>query len=115
MLNTSDEVSNDINSQVTVTESAIKAFNNIFSSVNAVIPKIEQINGSILNIRKEKDDILEKIEGASAISQEISASAEEISASSEEMNASSQEVASTAMELSNMTKNMFKEIDKFKL
>lgn len=108
-------MSAELETQVTVINSTIESFKKITTAVEEVIPKIEAVNKSALSIEGEKDQILSKVEGASAVAEEVSASSEEITASSEEMNASSEEVAATAENLSSMTKEMQVEVGKFKL
>ena len=66
-----------------------------------------------IEVNKEKEDILDKIESTSAIAEEISASSEEITASTDEMHNLSNEVAATATTLNNMTKNLINEQNKF--
>jgi methyl-accepting chemotaxis protein len=115
MVYTSGEVKNELDRQAGTVKLATESFKDIINAVHTVIPMIEEINDSIEGVQSEKNEIIDKIEGASAIAEEIAASAEEISASTEELNASSEEVSNTALELSYMTKDMFNEIDKFKL
>jgi methyl-accepting chemotaxis protein len=115
MVYTSGEVKNELDRQAGTVKLATESFKDIINAVHTVIPMIEEINESIEGVQSEKNEIIDKIEGASAIAEEIAASAEEISASTEELNASSEEVSNTALELSYMTKDMFNEIDKFKL
>lgn len=66
-----------------------------------------------IEINKEKDDILDKIESTSTIAEEISASSEEISASTDEMYKLSNEVAKASATLNNMTKKLITEQNKF--
>lgn len=115
MLQTTEEVSAEINNQSEVIDTTINAFNKIISALELVNPKIKESNAAAESINREKINILEKIEQSSAISEEISASTEEISASSQEMNASSEEISSTAEVLSDMTKKMLEQVNKFKL
>lgn len=84
-------------------------------ALNEINLKIDDVTSSSVSINDEKNNILEKVEGASAIAEEVSASSEEIAASSEEMTASTEEVASCAQTLSNLTKEMMKQVNKFKL
>jgi len=49
------------------------------------------------------------------IAQQVSASSEEIAASAEKMSSNSDEVTSNIHELSNMSKLMMKEVNKFEL
>jgi methyl-accepting chemotaxis protein len=115
IVGSTDMMSLELGTQVTVINTAIESFKRITSAVDEVIPKIEAVNNSAVSIEGEKDEILAKVEGASAVAEEVSASSEEITASSEEMNASSEEVAATAQNLSAMTKEMMKQVDKFKV
>lgn len=115
IVGSTDMMSNELGTQVTVINDAIESFKRITSAVDEVIPKIEAVNNSIVSIEEEKDKILVKVEDASAVAEEVSASSEEITASAEEMNASSEEVSATAQSLSSMTKEMMGEVNKFKL
>jgi len=115
ILDTTDAMDNELNSQATVINIAIDSFKQIIGSLEEVIPKIDEVSISAINIDSKKEVILEKIENVCASSQEVSACAEEIAASSEEMIASTDEVASAAQELSNMTKKMMESVSKFKL
>ena len=115
IVGSTDMMSRELGTQVTVINAAIESFKRITIAVDEVIPKIEAVNNSAVSIEGEKDEILAKVEDASAVAEEVSASSEEITASSEEMNASSEEVAATAQTLSSMTKEMMNEVNKFKL
>jgi methyl-accepting chemotaxis protein len=115
IIGSTNMMSSELETQVTVINDTIESFKKITTAVEEVIPKIEAVNKSALSIEGEKDQILSKVEGVSAVAEEVSASSEEITASSEEMNASSEEVAATAENLSSMTKEMQVEVGKFKL
>ncbi len=113
--NTTNNMSNQLGNQSIVIRTALDSYNHIINVINLVIPKIENVNYSALNISNEKDSILINVEGVSAVAEQISAASEQISASSEQMNASTEEVASAAENLSNMTKEMLEQENKFKL
>lgn len=115
MIVTSKEMSEELSSEMVVVNMAIRSFDEIVKEIEAIIPKIQDVNNSSISIQKDKNFIVEKITEASAVSEQISASSQEISASSEEMNAATEEVALTANNLSNMTKDMLRQINKFKL
>jgi methyl-accepting chemotaxis protein len=68
-----------------------------------------------MDIDKDKNIILDRVDGVSSVALEVSASSEEIAASSEQMNASTQEVAAAAQMLSNTTNEMIEEVNKFKV
>lgn len=115
MIETTNIMSSELNSQMEVIDKSIDSFKDIINKINDMNPKIKAISTAAVRINEDKNSILNKIEQASAVSEEISASAEEIVASAEEMNASTEEVANTAGNLSEMTKNMIKTVNKFKI
>lgn len=115
MMNTTNTISNEFAEQTTIINQTLASFENIVTSLEEILPKIEMVNQSTVKVNSEKDIILNKIEHISAISQETSASSEEIGASSEEMASSSEDVASSAVTLSSRTKEMMTEVSKFKL
>ena len=115
IVGSSDMMSTELGTQVTVINNAIESFKRITNAVEEVIPKIDAVNKSAVSIEGQKNAILLKVEDASAVAEEVSASSEEITASAEQMNASSEEVSTTAQNLSSMTKEMMEEVNKFKL
>lgn len=115
MLKNTDIMSGELNGQVTIINTSIESFKKIIDAVESVIPKIQIINNSALNINNDKDIILQKMQNSSSVAEEISASTEEITASTEEMNAASQQVADTAHSFNTLTKEMMDDVNKFKL
>jgi methyl-accepting chemotaxis protein len=115
MVKTTDIMKNELVNQKNDIDTAMESFAKITNAVDDTRPKVQGINASVEDIDKSKRIILEKVEGVSAIAEEVSASSEEIAASSQEMNASSEELAASAQVLSNMTKNMMEQVNKFKI
>ncbi|MFD3158065.1 methyl-accepting chemotaxis protein [Haloimpatiens sp. FM7330] len=115
MVDTTEIVKNELKDQKQEIDTAISSFEKITKAVDEINPKIENTNKSAVSLDDRKRLILEKVEGASAISEEVSASSEEIAASSEEMNATTEEVAASSQVLSNMTKEMMAEVNRFKI
>ncbi|GAA0740262.1 methyl-accepting chemotaxis protein [Clostridium oceanicum] len=115
IITSSKDVNYELEESGKTIEEGVNSFKNIIDAVQDVIPKIQYVNSSAALIDKEKNSIIETIEGTSGIAEEISASSEEIAASSEEMTSSTEEVSNAAMELSYMTKDVKEELDKFKL
>jgi methyl-accepting chemotaxis protein len=115
MTKVSDEMNQELTKEMEVVSTAVNSFDNIINAINVMAPKIEEIYTSSLSIQNDKNTIVDKIEVAASVSQEVSASSEEISASSEEMNSSNEEVAATAQNLSGMTKEMLENVKQFKL
>lgn len=114
MIKTSGVMSHELNNQADVINDAIASFRQITDAIQNINPKIASVSSSASQIEKEKDTILEKIQGVSSVAEEVSASSEEIAASSEEMNASIEEVASASQVLSSKTKEMMDHVNKFK-
>jgi len=115
MLKTTDEMDNELNNQAEVINTTINSFKKIIIEVDEIIPKIEAVNMNAAGITDEKNTILEKVESTSSVAEEVSASCEEIAALSQEMNASTEEVTSVAQTLNNMTTDMIKQLNKFKV
>ncbi|WP_186431592.1 methyl-accepting chemotaxis protein [Clostridium sp. BSD9I1] len=115
MVKNTGNMEEELTSQVNMINVTINSFKNILKAVEEVIPEIEAVNSTALNINEEKDIILEKIQQVSAIAEEVSASSEEIAAAAQESNLSSHQVAKTSEELSSMTKEMINDVEKFKL
>ena len=114
MIKTTNEMDKELKNQIEVVKSAIDSFNNIIRELSDNAPKINAINNSAIEINDEKDNILQKIEQTSAVSEEITASSEQIVASADEMMASTENVTSTTKKLDNMTKKVLEEVNKFK-
>ncbi|ERI91914.1 putative ATP synthase F1, delta subunit [Clostridiales bacterium oral taxon 876 str. F0540] len=115
MVNTADEVKSEIDGQLEIIGIALTSFDNIIKAISGMTPLIIEANNSMSYIQNEKSTIVEKLESASAVSEEVAASAEEIAASAEQLEASSAEVADTSIELADMTKEIVNALDKFKL
>jgi methyl-accepting chemotaxis protein len=115
IVNSGDNMKDELDGQKDIINNTLQAFGKIISEVNNVIPKINNISSETANINSDKNLIVEKVEGVSAIAQETSASTEEIAASSQQMNASTEEVAASAQVLNEMTKQLNDLINKFKL
>ena len=115
MVNTTDSVKGQINSQQNDIYTAITSFEKITEAVDDIIPKINDVSDSIEILQHKKVVILEKVEGASAISEEVAASSEEIAASTEEMNKATEEIAASIEALRDTSKSMSENIDLFKM
>ncbi|MDU1320063.1 MAG: methyl-accepting chemotaxis protein [Clostridium botulinum] len=115
IINNTEKMKEELDSQSKTIEETIDVFKNIIEAIEDIVPKIQNVNSSAYSINEEKDEVLSKMEGSSAISEEISASSEEISASSEEMHNCSKDVSISAEKLSEMTRAMNEEVNKFRI
>lgn len=115
IIKSTDLMKSEIINQVTVINSATDSFKGILNAVSDVIPKISEVNDSILIINKDKNIVIDKIHSSSSIAEEISASSQEIAAASEQLNASAEEVSATAHILNSMTKEILDISNRFKI
>ncbi|NEU05956.1 methyl-accepting chemotaxis protein [Clostridium senegalense] len=105
---------NEVQLQKQDIQKAIFSFEEISKSLGEINPIIKDTYNNSNNIKKDKDDIIIKIENSTSISQEISATTEEISASTEEFNSSSEEIANSASNLFKLTEDLNVKLKKFK-
>ena len=115
MVGTTDSVKLELQTQESNIFTAIKSFVSITKAVDEITPKMNAANNSVEDLDNNKTVILEKIEAASSISEEVSASSEEIAASTHEMANSTEVVANSLNDLTGMSKKMMDNVNKFKM
>ena len=101
------------NHQIEVLLTTITSVEHIITDFQKIAPQIEAVNSSVGELDQEKKDILGRVEGVASIAQEVSASAEEIAAAAEEMNASMDDITSSAQILTERTKGMQQQVERF--
>ncbi|MGH4121940.1 MAG: methyl-accepting chemotaxis protein [Clostridium sp.] len=92
-----------------------KSFNSIEKSIINMITQIDTLGCNINNVDKNKDMVLQSIEGMSAISEQTAASTEEISASMEEQTSAMEEISNTAENLEKIVVKLDEIVQRFKL
>ncbi|GFR35438.1 methyl-accepting chemotaxis protein [Thermobrachium celere] len=115
MVNTTDVMKKELENQMDKIYTALQSFKSITSSVDEIAPKIVTTTNSIEELNKSKDSIINKIESASAVAEEVSASSEEIAASTQEMSRSSETLAESVQLLNDMSQNMNELVGKFRV
>ncbi|WP_394526093.1 methyl-accepting chemotaxis protein [Lacrimispora sp. JR3] len=105
----------ELNNQSQVVETALESYKKIIEGISQMLPMIDTIKTSAQDIERDKDTIIDKIEGIASASEEISSEAEEILASSEEISSSTEEVAAASQVLMAATGNMLKKAENFKV
>lgn len=115
MVNSTDSINQEMGQQLSVLKTTLTSFEEIIKAIQVIAPAIETVNAAAFQLDQEKNQIVEKIEAVASIAEEVSASSEEIAASSEEMNASMEEIASSAQVLTNMTREMMDQVERFKI
>lgn len=115
MVDTTEVMKKELENQMKDIYTAIESFKSITNAVDEIAPKMAVTTESIEELNNDKDNILNKIESASAVSEEVSASAEEIAASTQEMSSSSESLAESVQQLNDMSNNMMELVGKFKV
>ncbi|WP_252250897.1 methyl-accepting chemotaxis protein [Clostridium sp. ZBS13] len=115
MVNKTKTMKKELDNQEKDIDTAKKSFETITVSVNDIVPKMVVTNNSVQDLNASKDDIMNKIESASSVAQEVSAAAEEIAASTEEMNKYAESLAKLVNALNDMSEDMMKNVNKFKI
>lgn len=80
------EASNYVNEQEKAVIDSQSVFSEIVSSVKGLSNEVESITTSITEIGSMKDNVLQKVDGLSALLEETAAGSEEVSASAQEIN-----------------------------
>jgi methyl-accepting chemotaxis protein len=93
----------------------MEAIQEIIRSIREMMPQIEEITTSVVAVNADKNRVLLTVSSTSAVAEQNSASAEEISASSTELNGATQEIAQAIKELESLSRDMIREVEKFKL
>lgn len=90
-------------------------FNKILEAVTDILNGFNQIQTSVIETNKGKQEIVSRMQNISAVSEESSASAEEVSATTEEVTAAMNEFTNSALELKELSSKLEEQINKFKI
>lgn len=112
---TTDDANDELSKQITVVSTAISSFREIIRSIENILPQIEGMNKSMLEVNHRKDDIINIVENTASVAEQNSASTEEVLSSTQEMTLSSDEVARSAQLLNSKAQDMISNIEKFVL
>ncbi len=115
VLSTTETVTGSLDNQLLTINRSTESFKAILTEIESILPKIDAVNGSIIKISSQKDEVITNVERATDQSREIAASSQEISAATEEMSASSEEVAAAAESLNSSILVMMDTMKHFKL
>lgn len=90
-------------------------FNEILKSIGTVMDKVEEIKVSILEIDNKKKNVVQEIEGISAVAEETASATEEVTASTEEITSAMNKFTSFAEGLQGLSEKLELEIEKFNI
>ncbi|GCD09884.1 methyl-accepting chemotaxis protein [Clostridium tagluense] len=111
--NNMDEAKNTVKQASSVMITSIEAFDVIGEGIYNIKSKIQCIASSMNAVDSGKDDIVDAIQGISAITQEAAASTEEVAATMEEQEAAIKNVSETVEELKELAVVLDKIVGKF--
>lgn len=106
------DVNQEQTSQVKVTESK---YREIADAMDFTVESMDKLNTASENMERNKDEIMDLIQGLSAIAEENAASTEEAAASTQELTSSVHEVADASESLADLAMDLQKIMHKFKL
>lgn len=108
------QVKNNVAEQDVAVDGTNDIFNDIYSSINNLIEKVQHVKVKVSNINNQKEEVIGQIQSISAVSEETASSSEEVSASTEEITATMEEFNTYVMGLQNLSENLNEELSKFK-
>ena len=101
--------------QTVAVEEVNDSFNLISNAIEKITGKIELIANYVIEMDRDKDSIVESIEGISSVSEETAAASEEVTASMQQQAMAIEEVARAADKLNELSLKLNDEINKFKI
>lgn len=113
IIQATDGLNSELNVQVDAINTATEAYRKIVEALNDISYKIENVHSATIDINHEKSKILEKIEDASAVSEEVAASSEEINSATVQLKNASDEVSHSANLLGEDIRHMMDTVEKF--
>ncbi|MBU3129406.1 methyl-accepting chemotaxis protein [Clostridium tagluense] len=111
--NNMDEAKNTVKQASSVMITSIEAFDVIGEGIYNIKSKIQCIASSMNTVDSGKDDIVDAIQGISAITEQAAASTEEVAATMEEQEAAIKNVSETVEELKELAVVLDKIVGKF--
>lgn len=108
-------ISNELTTQLNNIRESMSVFSSIVDSINTVIPQITLVSAKTEDVNSQKSIIVERIDQASSIAQNISAACEEVASSCEENNTLIEEIAHISTNLEGITSTLKSKLDTFKL
>jgi len=112
---TIQHVNEIIKEQVESVNDTEAKYKEIFKAVEQAVEAIEELNTSEKDMETKKAEIMDTIQGLSAIAEENAASTEEVSASVLEQSSSMDEIVHASQDLSSLADDLTKSVSKFKV
>lgn len=91
------------------------AFSQIFHNVSHIAEEIQNMAGRVLEMEKDKDEVMSSAQSLSATGEEVSASVEEVTATMQEQSAMVQQLAGMVETIDSLTKELAQAASRFKV
>ena len=115
IMSSTGTLNEELTNQVKIMNVSMEGYKKIIININEMIEHIVSVNEATHKMIDDKNMIVEKIETATSVAEEVAASAEEISAASESARQSIAEVNAITIELEQSTKEVREHVDRFKI
>lgn len=113
LIQESDSLNNELGQQIIIINETVNSYGAMTTTIYDMIQNIANINDVVAELGEKKNEIIDRVENATAVGEEITASTEEITVSADYMTASALEVDVTAKNLSEVAKKFEEEMHKF--
>jgi len=114
-LKTGESVKQVVESQVASVQETEQSYNKISDGIDVSLKEIEKITGISRHMEKNREEVMNVVEGLAAIAQENAASTEETSAAAEEMLASMVSIEDSSQQLSDLAIQLKQRISQFNI
>lgn len=115
VVQTTSDVSMDLNDQINVIKGAMESFKQLIDAVNEIQPGMETALGMIVHVNERKGSILGKVEEIASVSEETSAASQEISATTQYMNDELEKAYEFFQTLNTLTAELKAQFKQFKV
>ncbi|SFC19623.1 methyl-accepting chemotaxis protein [Clostridium uliginosum] len=113
IIDSTKSINSEVITQKERIDNTVNSFNNITKLLSDITPKIQEISNISNNNNDKKNSIVEAIQTATAISQELAATTEEVNATAEDFTLSSKDINKVSDKLVKLIEDLNKEINKF--
>lgn len=113
VMKTTQNVELQMQEQNSYISNASKAFENVSTSINEIVPLINNSYASMDEINKSKDIIVSKVEALNEVASENSGASEEVAASSQNLSDASHTVSSHAQNLETISETLLSTTNQF--
>lgn len=91
------------------------AFSDIAQGINTIVHKINEVNDSIVEMQRDKNEVMVSIENISAVSEETAASSEEVAATTENQLQAIEDMKLAAHGLDELVHELDKKLKRYKI